>query len=351
MLQAMYFDGLSARAKPVLLSAQPGLVRVQGEAIERHYALADITLSEWLGSAPRRLAFADGGHCEVHDHVAFAVLMQQAGFRPRWVEGAQRSLPIILTSLVALLLLAGAAYRWGLPALTVATANQVSPQLAATLTDKTLELLDDRYLKPSSLPASRQQALRAQLLALQQPPQPTASPATGTADELIFRSGGSLGANALTLPDGRIVLLDELVALAEDDEQILAVLAHERGHAAGRHGLRALVRSTVIGAFTAWWFGDVSNLLVLGPTLLLNSEYSRTLEDAADGHAVALLQAHRIPPQRLSEMLHKLETAHAADNADDPRWLRYLGTHPGTDERIQRIEKSATNAPQPGGRL
>ena len=342
MIQATYFDGRSARAQAVLLSAREGHLRVRGEAIDREYALAEMQLSERLGSAARRLDFSGGGHCEVQDHTGFAVLIDTAGFKPRWVEGAQRSLPVILGSLLAMLLLAAAFYQWGLPKLTVITANQVTPELAAALSTQTLELLDSRYLKPSTLARERQQQLRARLLALRDAHAETGSIATGADGELLFRSGGQLGANALTLPDGRIVLLDELVALADDDEQVLAVLAHERGHAAGRHGLRALVRGTIVGTFAAWWFGDVSNLLVVGPTLLLNSVYSRTLEEAADAHAIAVLQANRIAPLRLAEMLRKLEAAHEDAQKGAPRWLRYLATHPDTAARIERIEKAST---------
>jgi Zn-dependent protease with chaperone function len=213
------------------------------------------------------------------------------------VERAQRSLPAAAASLLALVLLAGAFYRWGLPWVAVKTADHVSPELAGLLATQTLELLDD-HLKSSTLDADRQQQLRTRARAL------------GDGEALLFRHGGVLGANALTLPAGRIVLLDELVALADNDEQILAVLGHELGHAAGRHGLRLLVRNTLVGAFTAWWFGDVSQLLVIGPTLLLNTEYSRTLEQEADAHAIALLKAQGISPLRLAEMLRKLEAAH-----------------------------------------
>lgn len=334
MLQALYFDGQSARAQAVILSARPGHIRLTGEAIDREWPLPELELCERLGSAPRRLAFASGGHCEVADHAGFSELMLAAGLRSRWVEKAQRNRSLIVLSVLLLLVFAALFYRFGLAWVTRITAAQVTPELAELLGDRTLELLDGHYLTPSQLPAERQARLRAAMLQL------APSPSEAAASPLLFRHSKTLGANALTLPDGRIVLLDALVALADDDTQVLAVLAHEQGHAAGRHGLQLLVRSTLVGAFTAWWVGDVSNLLVIGPTLLLNSRYSRELEQQADAYAVSLLQERNVSPLKLAEMLRKLEAAHRDDQASAPSWLRYLSSHPDTETRVTEIEKS-----------
>jgi Zn-dependent protease with chaperone function len=316
-----------------VLTARAGHVRIQGESLDCELPRSALQLSERLGAAPRRLALQGGGHCEVRDHTAFAALISTAGFKPGWVEGAQRSWPVVLASLAALLLFAGGFYRWGIPWLADATARHASPRVAKLLADHTLDLLDSRYLKPSTLKPERQQQLQLALRALRD------SDGRVVDNELLFRSGGDLGANALTLADGRIVLLDELVALADDDEQIVAALAHERGHAVNRHGLQLLVRSTMVGTLATWWFGDVSNLLVIGPTLLLNTEYSRTLETEADDHAIRLLTLNHIAPQRLAQMLRKLQSSHAKSGPDSPRWMHYLDTHPGINERIDRIEK------------
>ena len=47
------------------------------------------------------------------------------------------------------------------------------------------------------------------------------------------------------LPDGQIVLLDELVQMPADEEEVLAILAHELGHVRHRHGLTQLIQSSV----------------------------------------------------------------------------------------------------------
>jgi len=84
-----------------------------------------------------------------------------------------------------------------------------------------------------------------------------------------------LGANAFTLPDGSIILLDDLITAVGDDRETLAVLAHELGHAHHRHGLQMLLRSSVLGAFLTLYVGDVSHLLAAAPAALLQARYSQ----------------------------------------------------------------------------
>ncbi len=55
-----------------------------------------------------------------------------------------------------------------------------------------------------------------------------------------FRASPIIGANAFALPGGIVIVTDQLMQLAEHDDEILAVLAHEIGHVKHRHVLRGL---------------------------------------------------------------------------------------------------------------
>ena len=57
--------------------------------------------------------------------------------------------------------------------------------------------------------------------------------------------------NALALPDGSVVFSDELIELAENDEELIAIAYHELGHLEHRHLIcRSLQDSAVlIGLF------------------------------------------------------------------------------------------------------
>jgi hypothetical protein len=71
--------------------------------------------------------------------------------------------------------------------------------------------LDGRILLPSKIAAEHQQALSAKFHALRLPEGGTA------ATPLLFRGSPQLGANAFTLPDGTIIVLDDLITSIGED--------------------------------------------------------------------------------------------------------------------------------------
>ena len=372
-LQADYFDGRSARRHRVTLATVPGEVRFTGEA-ERQAPLAQVRISEQLGTAPRTLSFADGAHLEVRDHAAFDRWLAETGYRERHVDLLQRSWLATGLSVVLIAALAFVAYRWGLPLAADKVAERMPESALRLMSEQTLKLLDRHLLEDSRLSPQRQSELRAQFEALADDGD------DGDIQAVIeFRRSPDLGANALALPDGHMVLLDELVELADNDEQILAVLAHELGHVRHRHSVRLLVQSTAVGAVLAWWIGDFSSVIAAAPAALMQARFSRDLEADADHYAAARLKAHAISPARLAEMLEKLQAQQAQqarlrarkaeqksdepsasagneapqdapqepqqeaskpadEGSDDAQALmRYLASHPATQERIRAL--------------
>lgn len=322
MITAVLYDGRSSRPQAVTLAVAGDRLLVRGDS-ERDEPLAGVRFGERLGAAPRRIELADGGHCEVSDPAGFEALLTAAGQMPRLIDRAQRSGRIAAASLLFSLLLAVAGWRWGLPWLAETTARWVPDEVAGELGTQVLVQFDEHLLQPSQLPLATRQRLRARYAAL-----------GGSADHLLFRDG-RMGANAFALPDGRVVLLDGLVHLAGNDDQVIAVLAHELGHVRGRHGLRLLIQSSLVAGVASVVFGDVSSLLVVAPTLVLNARYSRDFERAADEHAVALLQTQGLSPGLLADLLEKLQAQKPAQGEG----AGFLASHPASSERIARLRR------------
>jgi Zn-dependent protease with chaperone function len=249
--------------------------------------IAGIAVAEQLGRVPRRLRFVRGGYCEISDQPGLAGLLQQLGHRDSPVERWQRDTGIALASLCILVLLAAATYRWILPEAAEVLAARIPEEVVESLSDQTLRQLDKTVLKESTMDPDRQMMLMRRYARLRKPP-------AVFHEGLMFRSSPLLGANALSLLDGRIVMLDGLVALADNDEQLLAVMAHEYAHAQLRHSLRQLVRTTAVGTITAWWIGDFSTMLAAAPAMFAQLHYSRQLETEADDYAADLLQDNGI---------------------------------------------------------
>ncbi len=152
---------------------------------------------------------------------------------------------------------------------------------------------------------------------------------------LELRSSKRLGANALALPSGEVVVTDQLVELAKNDDEIVAVLAHEIGHLRQRHGLRRLLQDSATVLLVAAVTGDLSSIASLAtalPAILLQAKYSRDFEREADDFALDYMKRHDISPEAFGAILLRMERRRGAA-ADVPD---YLSTHPATRERAER---------------
>lgn len=334
-MRAHYYDGKSTAVQAVDITLEGDVCVLRGDALELRWPMQQVSLSERLGNTPRRLSFFEGGHCEVTDLAALDALLAHTQVQRGWLDAMQHSLAwagLASVLFVAVLILS---YVYLLPWSAQAIATRLPVGVLQKMGSSTLITLDRVMLQPSQLPTSRQQALArafAQLTTLTPAQMPY---------RIEFRSAPKIGANAFALPDGTIVLLDELVALTQNDDEIVAVLAHERAHVEQRHAARMVLQSSAVGVLMTWYMGDVSSLLATVPSVVMQAQYSREMEADADEIAKQTLRANRLSSCLLGTMLEKLEAAHqspadTARNADDAV-MDYLSSHPASAQRIQQM--------------
>jgi Zn-dependent protease with chaperone function len=174
---------------------------------------------------------------------------------------------------------------YGLPYAAARVAEHIPVEAEDVLGREALAGMDQFGLKPSRLPAEQRAQLGAKFVAL------AALAPDAPAYQLEFRMAPAIGANAFALPSGIIVLTDELARLAEADEEILAVLAHELGHVRHRHIMRHLLEGSAVALLVTGVTGDVAtatSLAAAAPTLVLQSKFSRDNEREADAYGLAL---------------------------------------------------------------
>ncbi len=341
-VSAAYYDGKTAASKPVKLSIVGDELLLHGGAYELRWSLRDTHVSERLGNTPRLITHAEGGHCEVNDQVGLDNLLARSEMRKHWLDGMQHSLPWALTALVLIVGIFFGAYRYLLPWGAEVLAMRVPGTVLQKMGNSTLATLDRFALQPSKLDLRRQKELSDAYARLKTPAD------TQLSYLILFRSSPKLGANAFALPDGNIVMLDGLVDLTKNDNEILAVLAHERGHIERRHAMRMVLESSVAGLALAWYVGDVSSLLATAPAIIVQAKYSRDMEREADEYAERTLLANGLAPCLLASILEKLETSHlakieadgkqpAADAGKNNIAMDYLSSHPATQERIDLL--------------
>jgi Zn-dependent protease with chaperone function len=215
---------------------------------------------------------------------------------------------------------------FGIPAATDRVVEQLPVGLERSLGRETWKVMDSRFFQPSGLTPEQGQGVVNQFLRLQ-----ARLPEAGDF-RLELRKSEAIGANAFAMPGGIVVVTDELVLLAQNPEELTAVLAHEFGHLHHRHSLHMALENSVLGMLVVAVTGDIHWIAGALPLLLLKSEYSRNFEHQADAYAARQLWDLGIPISRLADVLDRLQEAACKKHksCDDSGWV---STHPPTHER------------------
>lgn len=333
-LSGRYFDGRSPEASAATLIWGGRQASLIGERVSARYALDRLDVSPRIGDAARFVAFPDGGQLQCADDPALDAL-PHGNFSEGLVAWLEQRTAVAVAALVISVALLAAGYLAGLPWLAERVAPHLPPAVERQIGDEAVHWLDrSGWFTPSQL----QPEVRT--LLLQRFAEMTRGLPRQASYRLLFRRGGRIGANALAMPGGAIVLTDELVQLSKSPEEVLAVLAHEAGHVEGRHALRHLLQDSAVAATLAAVTADAATLssAVAGlPVLLAQARYSREFEAEADEFAFALLARNGISPERFAEIMARLEQQHRGE----PGASDFLASHPASPERIQRARAAA----------
>ncbi|MCP2013020.1 Zn-dependent protease with chaperone function [Deinococcus sp. HSC-46F16] len=350
MLEGRVFDGRRSRPHPATLEVRGGDVTLRLEgAPELPWAPAQVQIEPPVPGLPRVLKFPDGSRFETRDDASVTALEIRLG-RNRGLGGVRRLESRWGTALGALavtLALVAAFVVFGIPALARAAAAATPRPVLATFDRETIEFLDGDYLGPTRLSRARQAELQAAFRRV------TRAAGGGYGYRLLLRDGLpgdsplALGANAFALPNGTVVMTDQLVALSKSDRELVGVLAHEAGHVTGRHGLAAVYQGLGLTLLTVAVTGDVvsaGTFAAAVPAALLRGGYSRAAETEADRVAGAYLMETYGTTKPLRDLLARLETGRrSADESDVEAGEGGLGdlleTHPGTAGRIEHLRE------------
>lgn len=331
-LAAHYFDGRSSVSRQVCVSWADGLLSLEENGAVRHVPLSRVRVADRLGSAPRLIYLDDGGELSLSEQAAVDALASELGQGKggRWVFALERRYVVALLALLVTLLFSWGGVRHAVPWLAARAVQFVPLEVDASLGRQALFLLDRFHMGASRLPEARQAALRFRLAAL------CAQTRACPGYRLVFRRGGEIGANALALPGGLVIVTDELVALAVADGEIMGVILHELGHVQGRHALRLGLSSAGALLIAQVLVGDLGNLgdvVSILPTLLTQSAYSRDMEGEADVFAATVMRGACLPPADLVRMLARL----ARGKGHDAGLHGLLASHPGIQQRMAAI--------------
>jgi Zn-dependent protease with chaperone function len=362
MIDALYYDGMSSRRHKVTLVIHKRVLAMRGDGLHRTWRLSGMAISERLEHAPRILRFPDGAFIEAEDQRRLDRMLKENGFQESRVVRWQNNWPLSLLALAGLVAALLSIYQWGVPAAAEALARRLPASFEKSMGDTEFASMEKELLAPSALPMEAQQNLRSRFAELVQPR------GEKTAYRLEFRSG-SMGANAFALPNGVIVITDDMLITARGNEDaLLGILCHELGHVQRHHSARQLLQSGGVGLMLNMWAGDVSSALASIPAIMANLKHSRDFEREADNYAIDMMLANGRSLEPMAEVFETMEKLQAgaskaaarqdgddeqddeegddsqdqdADNAPRPD---YLSTHPSDAERIATLRRANARA-------
>ena len=291
--------------------------------------MESVQVSSRLGAMRRRLDFPGGDSFDTPDNDAVDRMLR--GGRLHRLENSWR---IALISVVCVMLAGAAFVLFGIPAAAHWMARNTSPGLAAFMGRQTLDTLDRIALDPSRLPWVRQSQYRALLAELA-----AKAPRGPAGYRLEFRDAPAIGPNAFALPDGGIVVTDQILALAQRDEEIQGVLGHEMAHVDRAHGLQRVYQASLVPAAIAFLTGDLSQagqFATILPGILLQSAYSRGFEEEADADSAQLMRKLNKDPAALASLLERMDKKICGQENCGAGWI---SSHPDTAARAARLRQ------------
>ena len=305
-----------------------------------------IKIESKLGNTPREISFGDDQLFISDDHDGFDEFLNLHA-TSLWtgaIHKLESNLVLVLAATLTTLSIIWLTFTAGVPK----SAEYIAYQLPSFTSDyfgSTLSVLDETLFDPTQLSSDKQ--LEIQALAkpyLQYDPSLNA--------KLVFRSSDS--ANAFALPEGHIVFTDDIVHLANNDQELLAILFHEIGHLKYKHLLRRALQDSMITLALILITGDLDTIdLITGlPTLMLDLHYSKEFEREADYYAIQQLHKYQMPVDAFANMMKGLEEEQLSDSELEERQVNneridrlseFLSTHPATQARIDMVANFKEN--------
>ena len=343
MWRAHWFDGRTSRVHEAAVSLEGNAIAISRSASDESARvgisglnLDRLAIGECFLGAPRMIGLPDGSSLQVEDQDGgFDRALRQAGYQPARAYGLMQSWRSAAVCALALIALVVWMDLQGARLFATAAVRVVPTSIDKRIGRTALAIADRRWFAPSLEPDERQAVLRARFGALVHTQYPKLD------WKLEFRSTRSHANafNAFALPDGTIVLLDQLVESMTDDE-VIAVLGHELGHVVHRDVMRTLARQMGLLAVANVVWGGISAAAATTAAGLQGLHFSRDVERQADDFGVRFLERSGLSARNMADAFRVMEEEEKRTGA----LPQFLSDHPATGERRQAVESAARSS-------
>ncbi len=338
-ISGTYFPSKSSRAIPAQaeLTQEGTVLTITGEdgAVLVVVPMRKVKASSRLGRLRRCLDLPGGAHFETSDNDGVDQMFREAGLHRHgaFINRLESSLRWVVVAALLAAVSTALIILYGFPAAAQWLAYETPRPVLVAISEQTLGTMDRLSLEPSRLtPAEK---AKAQHLF----DRVAAVAARGRGGyRLLFRDGKALGPNAFSLPDGTIIMTDQLYHLVKRDDELEGVFGHEIAHADRRHTLQMVYEDSLIPVAVALMTGDASQFTQIAsvlPAMLIQSSYSRGFEEQADDDSAAMMKRIGADPSALGDLLVRMDKELCGKDGCQPGWL---GSHPATADRVARLQ-------------
>lgn len=327
MIAGRFTDGRSAASREVNVTIESEWLSIVGAGVSELWPFARIRVLEQPGRLRIVLALKPDGEARLTLPESARAALSAAAPKLFDLGAVRRRTALGAGLLVAASAGLAALIFLGLPALSSPLAHMVPPDVEKRIggqTDRYLGLFTDSCPTPAAVQDSLDR-VAAKLEAVSR-----------SALILEIRLVDASFPNALALPGGRIYVTDELVAIMENPNELVGVLAHETAHVAERHAMAAILRSVGYGLLLDVVLGGGSGAgqqIALAASQLEGLRHTRNAEAEADAKALAYLQEAGYDTTGLAQFFERLEEYFKDENNDKIAYPELLSTHPNTGAR------------------
>ena len=293
----------------------------------------DLEITGKLSSLEREVTLPDGSLLLLPNEPQVNRWLDRGSFSSRLYDWEGKTRYIVASVVLAPVFLF-ALWRYVLPAMAIQFAAVVPEAYVEMASEHTLAALDSTVLDSSELDSDELQSYLVYWwrniddLGLQP-----------NDYQIDFRHSEIIGPNAFALPDGQIIITDQLVELLDGDREVLlAILLHEIGHVEHRHSMRLVAQTLVATIVVSTLFGDLSGMaevFVGTSTTVLQNKFTQQLEWEADDYALQRLQNIPQGPENFAQAMEKLAEL-IGDQGLAEAWL---SSHPSLQRRIDNARQ------------
>lgn len=149
--------------------------------------------------------------------------------------------------------------------------------------------------------------------------------------------------NAFAFPDGQIYVTKGLLNMVKTDDELACVIGHECAHVRNRDSEKALVKNLLfLGTMQAVLGNSKSKqqwaTLVQSLTMM---KFSRSDENEADYTGMEYAYGAGYNPSGMTEFLQQLQAKEGSSSAVEKGILKFVSTHPLTEDRVKRTVATA----------